>query len=179
MVDLADAIEALKNKGLVLKIAEGLQDYLSCKDKKRAWLGWPHLIKNMEKKSGELVQDVQSHKTHGTPKLLIVRPTVKSKKISGENQQDYFWAWECYCTLLNTCIPTLPTQPGDCQKQTKVQTLWTTRHFYMLSGMSMKNVNKTWEMIFFYDSHYAGNPVSRQSIIGFVRKSLAPSKSTL
>ena len=50
-----NAIEALKNKGLVLKIAEGLQDYFSCKiqfsiDKQRAWLGQPHLIQNMEKK---------------------------------------------------------------------------------------------------------------------------------
>ena len=36
-----DAIEALRNKGLILKIMEGLQDYLSCKikisdDKKHA-----------------------------------------------------------------------------------------------------------------------------------------------
>ena len=38
-----DAIEALKSKGLLLKIMEGLQDYLSCKikfrNKKHAWLG--------------------------------------------------------------------------------------------------------------------------------------------
>ena len=43
MTAIDDAIEALKNKGLVLKIVEGLQDYLSCKikfskDRKRAWL---------------------------------------------------------------------------------------------------------------------------------------------
>ena len=36
-------IETLKNKGLVLKIVEGLQDYFSCEikfsdDKNRAWL---------------------------------------------------------------------------------------------------------------------------------------------
>ena len=58
-----DAIKVFKNKGLVLKIMEGLQDYLSCKikfseDKKRTWLGQPHLIKNMEKKFYKLVQDV-------------------------------------------------------------------------------------------------------------------------
>ena len=52
-----DTIEALKSKGLVLKIVEGLQDYLSCKikiseDKKCAWLGQPHLIKNLENKFG-------------------------------------------------------------------------------------------------------------------------------
>ena len=58
-----DAIETLKSKGLVLKIVEGLQHYLSCNikfssDKKGGWLGQPHLIKNMEKKLGKLVQDI-------------------------------------------------------------------------------------------------------------------------
>ena len=41
-----DAIAAQKSNGLVLKMVEGLQDYLSCKikffdDKKRAWLRQP------------------------------------------------------------------------------------------------------------------------------------------
>ena len=72
MAAIDDAIEALKNKGLVLKIVEGLQDYLSCKiklseDKKRVWLWQPHLIKTIEKKFGELMQDVHSHKTLGMP----------------------------------------------------------------------------------------------------------------
>ena len=76
-----NAIEALASKGLILKIAEGLQDYLSCEikfsgDKKCAWLGQPHLIKNLENKFGKLVNHIQSHKTPGTPKLLIVRPMV-------------------------------------------------------------------------------------------------------
>ena len=48
------AITSLKENRLVLKIVEGLQDYLSCKikfsmDKKRAWLGQPHLIENLIK----------------------------------------------------------------------------------------------------------------------------------
>ena len=39
-----DITLALKSKGLVLEVVEGLQDYLSCKikfseDKKKAWLG--------------------------------------------------------------------------------------------------------------------------------------------
>ena len=58
-----DAILALKNKGLVLKIVEGLQDYVSCKikisnDKKSAWLGQPHLIKNLKSKFGNLIHEV-------------------------------------------------------------------------------------------------------------------------
>ena len=81
-----DTIEALKNKGLVLKIMEGLQNYLSCKinfsdDKKCAWLGQPHLIKNLENKLGGLINEVWSHKTPGTPKFLIFRLTEEDEKI--------------------------------------------------------------------------------------------------
>ena len=86
-----DAILALKNKGLVLKIMEGLQDYLSYKikisdDKKHAWLGQPHLIKNLKSKFGKLINKVQSCKAPGTPKFLIIRPTEDIKKILIENQ---------------------------------------------------------------------------------------------
>ena len=35
------------------------------------------------------VQDVQSHKTPGTPKFLIVIPMVDNKKISTGDQQEY------------------------------------------------------------------------------------------
>ena len=60
IVTIDDAIEALKNEGLVLKMVERLLDYLSCEikfsnDKKQAWLGQPHLFKNLEKKFGRLV----------------------------------------------------------------------------------------------------------------------------
>ena len=55
---IEDTIAALKENGLVLKILEGIQDYQSCEvkfstDKKRAWLGQPHLIKNLVKKFDE------------------------------------------------------------------------------------------------------------------------------
>ena len=71
-----------------------LQDYLSCnikftKDKKRAWLGQFHVIKNMEKKFGKHVQDVWSHKTPDMPKFLIIRSVVDNEKISTKDQKEY------------------------------------------------------------------------------------------
>ena len=86
-----DAIEALKNKGLVLKIVEGLQVYFSYKikfsnDKKLAWLGQPNLIKSLQSKFGGLVQEIWSHKTPGTPKFLIIRPMEEKEMISNKNQ---------------------------------------------------------------------------------------------
>ena len=94
MATIDEAMEALKNKGLVLKIMERLQDYLSCKnkisdDKKLAWLGQSHLIKNLGNKFGGLVNKVWSHKTPGTPKFLIIRPIEDIEKISMEDQQKY------------------------------------------------------------------------------------------
>ena len=86
------AISALKENGLGLMIMEGMQDYLSCEikfsmNKKRAWLGQPHLIKTLDKKFGKCVKDVCNHITQGVPKFLIVRPTVERRrflqKISG------------------------------------------------------------------------------------------------
>ena len=58
-----DAIMALKNKGLVLKVVEGLQYYLYCEikfseNKKCTWLGQPHLIKNLKSKFEKLIKDV-------------------------------------------------------------------------------------------------------------------------
>ena len=69
-----DAIAALKNNGLVLEVMQRLQNYLSfeikfSEDKKRAWLGQPHLIKNLDKKFGKLVKNAHSHKTPGMPKF--------------------------------------------------------------------------------------------------------------
>ena len=72
---------SIESKGLVL------QDYLSCEikfsdDKKRVWLGQPHLIKNLENKFGGLVNHIKSDKTPDTPKFLI-------KKILIEYQREY------------------------------------------------------------------------------------------
>ena len=59
------SIEELKNKGLILKIVEELQEYISCEIKfsdynKHAWFGQPHLIKDTERKFSGLVQEIQS-----------------------------------------------------------------------------------------------------------------------
>ena len=66
MIDIEaidEAITALQDNGLVLKLMEGLQDSLSCeakfsKDKKRTWLGWPYIIKDLSKKFGDHVTNI-------------------------------------------------------------------------------------------------------------------------
>ena len=130
-----DAILALKNKGLLLKIMEGLQDYLSWKikilnDRKHAWLGQPHLIKNLKSKFGKLVNEVWSHKTPGTPEFLIVRPAEYIEKPLMEDQRTYQSDVGMLLYLVN-----LPTQPENGPRQMMVQTLLPTRNSYRWSSM--------------------------------------------
>ena len=49
------SLQFLEGKGLVIKI--------------ETWLGKPHVIKHLKKNFGKHMQDVQSHKSPGTPKL--------------------------------------------------------------------------------------------------------------
>ena len=59
-------------------------------DKKRTWLGPPHLINNLENKLGRLVgQQSSESQTLGTTTFLIVRPTEDIKKISIKDQGKY------------------------------------------------------------------------------------------
>jgi len=81
----------LREHGLIIIVAEGLTDYLSCKivvskDGKKAWIGQPHLIKKLEKKFGSLVENLQSYRTPGTPVNHVIRVQDGSVAISAENQ---------------------------------------------------------------------------------------------
>ena len=73
-----------------------LNDYLSCeiiinKEKNKAWLGQPHLMKKVEKVFGPLLQNGRKYdfKTPGTPSFNIIRPETEEQKISDEKQKIY------------------------------------------------------------------------------------------
>jgi hypothetical protein len=89
-----ESIEEIKKCGFTLKIENEMTDYLSCniiysKDKRKAWLGQPHLIRSLEKKFEEIIKGTQSFKIPGTPGYGIVRPQSEEEKISAEDQVLY------------------------------------------------------------------------------------------
>ena len=84
--------EELKAAGLTVKVEKNLNDYLSCEirinaDLTKAWIGQPHLIQNLQDKFGDIVKDLQSYKTPGTPHQGIVCPTEENVKVSAEEQR--------------------------------------------------------------------------------------------
>jgi hypothetical protein len=61
---IQDTITKIIADGFDVKVEDDLTDYLSCnilfnKNKTKAWLGQPHLIKNLEKKYGEAVKSLK------------------------------------------------------------------------------------------------------------------------
>ena len=91
---LMEFVIELREHGLIIKVAEGLTDYLSCKivvseNGRKAWIGQPHLIKKLEKKFGGLVENLQSYRTPGTPGNHIIRVQNELAAISAENQALY------------------------------------------------------------------------------------------
>ena len=173
-----DAILALKSKGLVLKVVEGIQDYLSCKikiseDKKRAWLGQPHLIKNLKSKFKKLINDVWSHKTPGTPKFLIMRPTEDYEKISMEDQRIYCSCVGMLLYLVKHSQPDLANMTRELSKANNSanpaaykELLRMIKYVIKTKKLGLKidskgNFNKPWKIIYFSDRDYAGDLVSR------------------
>jgi len=81
-----EVIELLKENGLKLKLEDELIDYLSCevvfnKRKDEAWLGQPHLLKNLRKTFGNDVKHMQKYKTPGTPGFGILRNVSEDQRL--------------------------------------------------------------------------------------------------
>ena len=134
------AITALKENRLVLKIMKELHDYLSCKvkfstNKKRAWWGWPHFIKNPVKKFGNCVKHNWNHKTSGFPKFFIVMPMKQSEKTSAEDQNEYLSGVGMLLFLVNHSKQIFPMQPRSYQKPMMLQTLSLFKNCYMWLSM--------------------------------------------
>ena len=75
---IQETIVGIKKWGLQVTVEDNLSDYLSCKilfnkDRTKAWLGQPHLIKNIKAKFGEMVSNLQTYRTPGTPNQGIIR----------------------------------------------------------------------------------------------------------
>ena len=145
--------------------------------KKHAWLGQPHLDKNLENKFGGLVHKVWSHKIRGTHKFLIVRPKEENEKI---NQWDYRLGVGMLLYLVKHLRPNLTNatrellKVNDSANPTAYKELLCVIKYVMdiqNLGLEIKptgNSKELWKIVCFSYSDYAGDPVNRQSISGFI-----------
>ena len=87
-------IEEMKQSGFKLKIEKELTDYLSCKlhfseDKKKGWIGQPHLIQKMQNTFGKKISKLKSYKTPAKPGIGIVKADPEDQEMSEQDRTYY------------------------------------------------------------------------------------------
>jgi len=184
---LKEFVVLLKENGLVIKVSEGLSDYLSCsiavsKDGKKAWIGQPHLVKKLEKKFGEMVANMQSYRTPGTPGQHIakLKEEEMDKAISSEQQALYRSGVGMLLYLLKHSRPCLANPVRELAKALDganmaaykelmrvIKFVLDTKSYGLKVKPKIESKDQPWSLTVFTDSDYAGNSDTRISVTGF------------
>jgi Reverse transcriptase (RNA-dependent DNA polymerase) len=183
---LLEVIQQMQSKGFKLKVENDLSDYLSCeiifnKDKTKAWLGQPNLIRRLETTFKDFVksQKNSSFRTPGTPGMNILRPKNDDEKLGPAEQTLYRSAVGTLLQFVKHSRPDLANTVRELSKcmdaattlamkelKRVIQFVITTKDFGLL--IEPKFVNNKWKMTVCTDSDWAGDKDTRQSVTGFV-----------
>jgi len=175
----------VQKQGMEVKIEEGLQDYLSCniimsKDKKRAWIGQPHLIKKLKKKFGKRIQQMKKTFTPGTPGQGLQEIIEgQEEKLNDEEQKVYRSGVGMLLYLVKHSRPDIanPTRElaKGMQSASKRMMKELLRVIRFISdtpttGLHMypkEMKDNKWYLKLYTDSDWAGDKDKRKSISGY------------
>jgi hypothetical protein len=178
-------VEEIKSNGLNVTVEHKLTDYLSSeirfsKDKKRAWIGQPHMINKIKKIFGEEVQGMQKYKTPGTPGLGIVRPKEGDEKISAEDHSRYRTGVGMLLYLIKQSRPEIANAvrelakvldgppPAAYKEMLRVINYVLSTPGHGLKVEPTKTLKGLWKIVLYTDSDWAGDKDDRKSISGYM-----------
>ena len=177
-------IADLKEKGFTLKVENDLDDYLSCEIKidrarKKAWIHQPHLLKKLRDKFRNMVKDMPSYVTPGTPHQVIVRKT--EWKITPEEQAIYRSGVGMLLFLIKHSRPDIANAVRELTKvldgaspaafkelKRVIKYVLDTEKLALKIKPEVSNGKGQWSMVIYSDSDYATDPENRLSVSGFV-----------
>lgn len=174
---IQDTITKIIANGFDVKVEDDLTDYLSCnilfnKNKTKAWLGQPHLIKNLEKKYGEAVKSLQAYKTPGTPGQGIVRPDKGETSVlaSPEDQTLYRSGVGMLLYLVKHSRPDIANVVRELSKvmdgatpaaikemKRVIKFVLDTRHYVLKIEPVVNGIDDDWVITVYTNSDYAGD----------------------
>ena len=178
-------ITQLREEGLVLKVEDNLHDYLSCdicfpQDRKRAWLGQPHLISNLAKTFGDEVKGLMKYLTPGTPSLRQTRETNELLRLSPSKQHRFRSGVGMLNYLVKHSRPDIANSVRELSKVLDGSTpasykemlrvikyVLDSRHLGLRLCPSGER-NQPWNITCFTDSDYAGDSQTRRSVSGYI-----------
>ena len=181
-----DAVEETTkeiSENFLVKVEDNLADYLGCEfkiseDKKRGWLGQPHIVKTLEKKFGEMVEDMKTYVTPGTPTLSLIKPEDDSGKLSEEEQKIYRSGTGTLLYLVKHSRPDIANPVRELSKAMDgashahmkemkriIKNVLDTKEH----GLKFKpTMNEEWNLRGFCDSDFATDKEKRLSVTGYV-----------
>ena len=178
-------IKAHKKAGLVLKVYDSLEDYLSCEIKftnnsQSAWLGQPHLIGKLKNKFGDKVKKLQIYRTPGTSGLNIVHNSDPQDLPDKQDHKEYRSGVGILLWLVKYSRPNIANSMRELTKvldsPNKVsykkmlcvmKFVLHTKHFGLCMWPFLEK-DLPWELLCFTDSDYAGDLDSRRSVSGYI-----------
>jgi hypothetical protein len=186
MPALNQLFQQLRDKQLELKVAEDMEDYLSCqvlftRDGKGAWLGQPHMVKKLLKTFGQHIESVKSTKTPGPPGVTIDRPQGNDPVLEPEQQKLYRSGVGMLLYLIKHSRPDIS---NAVRELTKCMDKATPEAYHqMLRCIKYVSDTKTlglrmfpdsfgedivWNLVVYSDSDWAGDKQTRRSVSGFI-----------
>jgi hypothetical protein len=183
---IQDTVKQIQEAGFSVTIENEMTDYLSCeilfsRDRKKCWIGQPHLIRKLEKKFGEMVTTLQKFRTPGTPSCGIVRPTDDKFKVSLEDQTLYRSGVGMLLYLVKHSRPDIANVVRELSKVMDGATLaamkemkrvikfvMDTKHLGLKMEPKTPDNDKMWDLVIYCDSDWAGDKDTRISVAGFI-----------
>jgi hypothetical protein len=185
---IKDLVHGMETQGFTMKIDEELTDYLSCQivfsdDKQKLWIGQPHLIKNLEKKFTSKVKGLQRYRTPGTPGVGVTRPkqdTQASLLLNDEEQSLYRSGVGMLLFLVKHTRPDIANPVRELSKVMDGATIAAMKELLRVSKFVLDTKNhglivkpkqpdgKSWDLVMYTDSDYAGDKDCRISVTGYI-----------
>ena len=166
-------------------VTDGTSDYLSCevlfsKDKKKAWLGQPHLIKNLHKSFFDDVKNMPAYRTPGTPNVGLRRSPESAPEVSKEDHAKYRSGVGMLLYLVKHSRPDIANAVRELTKLMDKPTLAAVKEMKRCIKFVLDTAewglrifptgldDDHWTMTIYTDSDWAGDKDSRLSVSGFI-----------
>ena len=168
-----------------LTTTEGTSDYLSCEivfssDRKKAWLGQPHLIANLRKVFGKYVEGLQVYRTPGTPSTGLKRIGKNIEEVPKDQHSLYRSGVGMLLYLVKHSRPDIAncvremSKLLDCPTHAALKELKRCVKFVLDTsdyGLKIEPNHLTeerWTLKAYSDSDWAGDSDTRISVSGFI-----------
>jgi hypothetical protein len=176
-------VEEIPKHGLAVTVTENMDDYLSCqvkmnKEKTKAWVGQPHMVKKIISKFKDLVCKLPKYKTPGTPGYGLILAKQDEDCIDEERHALYRTGTGMLLYCIKHSRPDISNAVRELSKclsrpngAAYKEMLRIIKYVYDTPELGLRmepEIKDEWEVKVFSDSDWAGDKDTRKSVSGYL-----------